>query len=62
MNSKKGLIIEYQLDPQEEMGIHKYGTGNLVETMLYMLNARFGEGLKSRGTRERKRELLFEVV
>jgi transposase len=56
------LIREYRADPEEWKRMHDYGKRNLAETVFSMLKMRFGGSLSSRGYKEQRRELLFEVV
>jgi transposase len=58
----KELIREYRRDPEEWKRVHHYGTRSLVETVFGMMKVRFGGGLSSRGYKEQRRELLFNVI
>ncbi len=56
------LVREYRADPEMWKQTHGYGTRSLVETVFSMMKMKYGEGLSSRGHRERRRELLIKVV
>lgn len=58
----KELIIEYRRDPEEWKRVHQYGKRSLVESVFGMMKVRFGGGLRSRGFKEQRRELLFKVI
>jgi transposase len=58
----KELIREYRRDPEAWKKKHNYGKRCLVETVFGMMKVRFGGGLRSRGHRQQRRELLFKVV
>jgi len=51
------LIREYRSDPEEWKRSHIYGKRSLAETVLSMMQLRYGGSLSSRGHRERRREL-----
>ncbi|MHA1636366.1 MAG: IS5 family transposase [Candidatus Thorarchaeota archaeon] len=56
------LIVEYRRDPEEWKAAHDYGKRSLVETVFGMMKIRFGGGLRSRGHRQQRRELLIKVL
>jgi len=58
----KELIREYRRNPEAWKKKHSYGKRCLVETVFGMMKVRFGGGLRSRGHRQQRRELLFKVV
>ncbi len=56
------LMREYRRGTKEWKQTHAYGRRSLVGTVFGMLKVRFGGGLRSRGPRQQRRELLIKVI